>query len=335
MNDIGKVFSHGNLVDINVSMWTAQKLLTAEDLGLKSTDISAAFSLGKKTLIPAEVIAELRALENRARHILIQHSFAFTFGGARFVPKKTFLDFVTEIDKVIQRFDEKADDLAANYNTYRLDMREEYVSAAHEAYARAASLSKGMDVSENDFINNFLERIEKAYPKADEIRKKFHMEYNVFQVALPDISQASYEDLLEEGGKVRMMQDAYQKSLFNKVNSFVDSCTNELRDKATAVLTRFSEALNADKRINEASLTSIKNMIEEYERMDFMGDTTFLNHLKMFRTRCIDTFSAKTILSDKVVKGMVQRELKFILNVATNKSAIDELAKKYREGIGI
>lgn len=335
MSDIGKVFSHGNLVDINVSMWTAQKLLTAEDLGLKSTDISAAFSLGKKTLIPAEVIAELRALENRARHILIQHSFTFTFGGARFVPKKAFTEFATEIDKVIEHFNNKADDLAANYMTYRMDMRQEYVNAAKEAYARAVSLSKGLDMTKDEFINNFLERIEKSYPEAHEIRKKFHMEYNVFQVALPDISQASYEDLLEEKGKVRLMQDAYQKSLFNKVNSFVDSCTSELRTKATAVLTRFSEALDSDKRINEASLTSIKNMIEEYERMDFVGDTTFLDHLKKFRTRCIDTFSAKTILSDKVVKGMIQRELKFILTVATDKSAIEALAKKYRAEIGI
>jgi hypothetical protein len=335
MSDINKIFSHGNLVDINVSMWTAQKMLTAEDLGLKSTDISSAFSLGKKTLIPAGVIAELRSLENRARHILIEHSFTFTFGGARFVPKKTFVEFVTEIEKVIKQFNAKADDLANNYTTYRMDMRQEYVSAAHEAYARAISLSVGIDVDENTFVNNFIERIERSYPKADEVRAKFHMEFNVFQVALPDISQASYEDIIEENGKVKMMQDAYQKALTNKVNSFVDSCTSELRDKATAVLTRFSEALASDRKINEASLKSIKNMVEEYERMDFVGDKTFLAQLKAFRIRCIDCFQAKTIVSDKVIKSMIQGELKTILNAATNKLAIEELAKRYRSNIGI
>lgn len=333
--EISKVFSHGNLVDINVSMWTGQKLLTPEDLGLKSTDISSAFSLGKKSLIPSNVIAELRSIENKARHVLIENSFAFTFGGARFVPKKTFIKFAEEMEKYIEKFNYLADDLAANYNQYRLDMRTEYIAAAREAYARNKTLTKGFDVTEDEFINNFIDRIEKSYPKVEDIRKKFHMEYNVFQVALPDVSQASYEDLLEEGGKVKMMQDAYQKALYKKVNSFVDTCASELRGKATAVLTRFSEALATDKRINEASLSSIKNMIEEYERMNFVGDDTFLSYLKSFRIKCIDCFTAKVILTDKVIKSMIQDELKKVLNYASDKSAIEELAKRYRMRIGI
>jgi len=335
MNEINKIFTHGNLVDINVSMWTAQKILTAEDLGLKTTDISSAFSLGKKMLISHEVIAELRALENRARKILLAHSFSFTFGGARFVPKKQFESFAKDIEEVIVKFNKKADDLAANYMVYRQDMRQEYVSAAHEAYARATSLSIGMDVTEDIFVENFIERIEKSYPSADEIRRKFHMEYNVFQVALPDLSQASYADLIEESSKIKFMQEAYQKSLFNKVNSFVESCTNELRDKATAVLTRFSNSLASDGKIYETSLTSIKNMIDEYERMDFVGDSAFLTSLKMFRVKCIDCYSAKVIINDKVVKATLQRELKAILHAATDMSAIAELAKKYRSNIGI
>lgn len=333
--EISKVFSHGNLVDINVSMWTGQKILTPEDLGLKGTDISSAFSLGKKSLIPSNVIAELRSIENKARHLLIQNSFAFTFGGARFVPKKTFVKFAEEMEKYIQKFDHLADDLASNYSQYRLEMRTEYIAAAREAYNRIKALNQGFDVTEDEFINNFIDRIEKSYPKVDDIRKKFHMEYSVFQVALPDISRASYEDLLEEGGKVKMMQDAYQKALYNKVNSFVDTCANELRGKASEVLTRFSEALATNKRINEASLNSIKNMIDEYERMNFVGDDSFLKHLQMFRTKCIDCFTAKTILTDKVIKKMIQEELKKVLKYASDKKAIEELAKRYRMRIGI
>jgi hypothetical protein len=333
--ELGKIFTHGNLVDINVSMWTAQKRLQADDLGLESDGVSSAFTLGRKMLIPAEVIAELRSLENKARHILIDHSFTFTFGGARFVPKKRFMEFVTAIDKIIILFDKKADELAANYLQYRQDMRQEYVAAAHEAYTRAFALSKGIAIEETQFLNEFIQRIEEAYPEASEIRGKFHMEYNVFQVALPDLTQASYEDLVDEGNKVKMLEETYRKTLYNKVNSFVDSITNELRGKATVVLTRLSESLAANKKINEASLASVKNMIEEYEKMDFVGDKTFLDHLKMFRIKCIDCYPAKTILNDKVVRSTVQRELKQILEAATNKSAIAELAQRYRMGIGL
>jgi len=333
--DIKRIFTDGNLVDINVSMWTAKKMLTPEDLGLSQTDISSAFTLGNKTLIPADVIAELKSLENKARSTLLEYSFKFTFGGARFIPKKRFMEFVEAIDKIIDRFDTKADDLAKNYMTYRRDMRSEYVTAAHEAFARATSLCVGFDMDENEFVNMFLERIEQSYPKIEDLRKKFHMEYSVFQVALPDISQASYEDILEEDGKIKMMQEAYRKSLYNKVNSFVESCTNEMRSKATEVLTRFSEGLGEGKRINEGSLNSIKKMIDEYEKMDFVGDKVFLDHLKMFKTKCIDCYPAKTILTDSVVKGTVLRELKAILKAAQDKSAIQELADKYRSSIHI
>jgi len=333
--DIKRIFTDGNLVDINVSMWTAKKLLTPEDLGLAQTDISSAFTLGNKSLIPANVIAELRSLENKARSILIEHSFTFTFGGARFIPKKRFIEFVDAIDKIIALFDAKADDLAKNYMDYRRDMRSEYVTAAHEAFNRATSLCVGFDITEDDFVNRFLERIEQSYPKAEEIRKKFHMEYSVFQVALPDISQASYEDILDENGKIKIMQDAYQKSLYNKVNSFVESSTNELRSKATEVLTRFSNGLGEGKRINEGSLNSIKKMIDTYEKMDFIGDKIFLDHLKMFQAKCIDCYPAKTILTDEVVKSTVIRELKAVLKAAQDKSAIEQLALKYRSSIHI
>jgi hypothetical protein len=76
-------------------------------------------------------------------------------------------------------------------------------------------------------------------------------------------------------------------------------------------------------------------MVDDYERMDFVGDKTFLAQLKAFRIRCIDCFSAKTIITDKVIKSMIQGELKTILKAATNKLAIEELAKRYRSNIGI
>lgn len=333
--DIGKVFTHGNLVDVNVSMWTATKLLTHEDLGLGQTDISSAFSLGKKTLIPAEVIAELKALDNKARSILNNHSFKFTFGGARFVPKKRFMDFVVEMDEVIKQFNAKADDLSKNYMVYRQDMRSEYVKASHEAFARATSLCVGLDITEDEFVNNFLERIEQSYPKAEDIRGKFHMEYSVFQVALPDLSNASYEDLLDESGKVKMMEDAYRKSLYNKVNNFVESCTDEMRDKATSVLNRLSESLGSDRSITERTLNTTRKMIEEYEKMDFVGDNLFLEHLNMFKIKCLDCYNSKTINTSSVVKGTIIRELKTILKVAQDRSAIEALAHNYRMKIGL
>lgn len=329
-----KTFTGGNLVDINVSMWTGQKRLQAEDLGMIATDINDAFSLGRKMLIPAEILAEFKRLDSLLRNTLVKHSFSFAFGGARFVPKLKFMDFATDADKIIYQFNRLADDLAANYGQYRQDMRKSYVEAAHEAYARAQSLTKGFSKDETEFINEFIERIEKAYPDAKEIRGRFSMEYTVFQVALPDLTRAKYDDLVEEDAKIRMMQEAHQKALYKKIHDFVDTSVNELRGKATKVLQRMSDLIASDRAFNESSLTTMRNMVDDYEKLDFVGDEQFIKHLKYFRMKCIDGYTAKTILNDKVVRETILRELKKILVVAVDRSAIDALANKYRQGIG-
>jgi hypothetical protein len=81
------IYTDGVLTDVNVRYWTAAILLNAEDMGLKKADIVEAFKLGKKLLIPAEVIHEFRAIEGRARRVVEKNSFQFPIGNARFVPR--------------------------------------------------------------------------------------------------------------------------------------------------------------------------------------------------------------------------------------------------------
>ena len=92
------VFTHGNLVDINVSAWTAERRLQKEDLGIEDEEISEAFTLGRKKLVPPDVIATFRHLDYRARHTLYKYSFPFEFGATRFVPKKAFIKFAEEME---------------------------------------------------------------------------------------------------------------------------------------------------------------------------------------------------------------------------------------------
>lgn len=335
MAELSKIFTHGNLAYVTIGMWTGQKLLTPEDLGLKGTDISSAFSLGKKNLIPASVIAELRAIDGKARHTLLNYSFDFPIGAARFVPKTSVVKFVEEMDVLVKRFNEKADELAANYSKYRLEMRTEYIDAAKEAYERAKSLSPSFDKTENEFVNEFIARIEQSYPKVQDIRKKFHMEYYLYKMDLPDVTQAKYEDLMDEGNRIRMMEDAFNRKLSKKVESFVDDCTSGLRTKAAEVLSNFSDALGGNKRISEATINSVRNMIEDFERRNFVGDDVMIKHLTDFRTNILNCFTAESMRTSKVVRKKILADLKSILKIATDESAIQEIARRYRMKIGI
>ena len=328
------IFTHGNLVDINVGMWTAERKLQPEDLGLEDKNISEAFTLGHKKLVPAEVIAEFKHLDYLARRTLERYSFSFEFGSARFVPKKRFVDFAAEIDKVVTEYATKADEFSANYSRYRLEMRQQFVAAAHEAYGRAKLLC-GFTKTENEFVNEFIARVDEFYPDVSKIREKFHMEYTVFQVSLPDLSQASYEDLAEEHEKISMMQAAYQKSLSRKVEAFVDRITNEQREKAQEVLQRFLTGIKLEKRINESSMSMVKTMIEEYEKMDVVGDEGFLGLLKDFKKRLLDTYTAKDVRTNSALRKSIVDELTVLLGAASDKAVIAELANRYRRRINL
>jgi hypothetical protein len=328
------IFTHGNLVDVNVGMWTAERKLQPEDLGLEGENISEVFSLGHKKLMPTEVIAKFRHMDYQARNTLERFSFSFEFGSARFVPKKRFMEFAAEIDKVIADFQKVADEFTANYDRYRLEMRQQFVQAGYEAYDRLRALN-GFRKNKDCFINEFIERVDKYYPPASDIRNRFHMEYTVFQVALPDLSQASYADLAEEGEKIKLMQAAYQKSLSRKVESFVDRIATEQRAKAQEVLQHLSDHMKANRKVSESSLAMIRNMIEEYEKMDIIGDTGFLGMLKKFKERMIDRYSAQDVRENKYLARNIMDELALLMSAAADKAVIQELTKNYRERISL
>jgi hypothetical protein len=328
------IFTHGSLVDICVGIWTGTRQLQAEDLGLAEDKISEAFSLGHKNLIPYEVIAKFKNLDYKARYLLTKYSFPFEFGSARFVPKKRLLDFVTDIDLVIDEFNKAADDLVANYGRYRIEMRQQFVAAAHAAYTRMKQLH-GFVKSEDEFVNTFIERVEKFYPDSSKIREKFHMEYTVFQVALPDLSQANYADIAEENEKLQMLQLAYQKSLTRKVESFVERLTTDQRSRAQETLNRFSALLESDKRISEQSMDAVKNMITDFEHMDIVGDEGFLSMLKNFKMRVLDVYSAKDIKGNSKLRRSIIDEVAIVLGVVSDKAVITEIAAKYRERINL
>lgn len=334
MKNISKVFTDGNLVDVSVRTWSGQRALQPADLGLSSTHISEAFKLGKKALIPREKIAMFKRIDQRARSVLSRFSFPFAFGSARFVPKKAFIKFIESFDKVQKDFYAEVDSLIEDYDAYRIAMRKEYVEAAEEAYIRYTSISK-IEVDKDEFINDFLERVESFYPAKEELRDKFYMDYTVFRVALPDLTRATYDDLMDEGEKIKMLQMAKQAELQERVRKFVDSTLETQRSRASKVLGHLEESIRSGKKITKASINSVKTMIEDYESLDIIGDKKFLQVLKNFRDEHLKH------LNDKVLKQVPEHGAKIcemlqdLIKLAEDQSDINVLVNAYKSRMDI
>lgn len=332
--ELSRLFTDGSLVDIDISMWTGEKRLQPEDLGIPKESVPKAFTLGSKKLLPQEVRAKFKNLDYEARKLLDSKSVSFPFGGARFVPKKAMLEFIEEMDKLQQKFQKIVDDLIKNYNKYKLDIRSEYVAAAHKAYDRLSKL-KGFDKTRDEYINEFLERVDAFYPEVDKIRDKFSMDYHVFQVALPDITQASYEDIVSEQKKINMMEKAFTNKINRKIEEFAQNMIEEIRTKAELVLVRVNDNMARGGRVSEATLRMLRNMISNYQSMNVIGDTVFENALLDFRKKYLDAYDAESIRNSENVYKEMYMEIQKLTKMACDQSTIKALSDGYRNKVSL
>lgn len=331
---IQKIFQDGTLVDVNVRMWGGQKQLQPQDLGLRQEDLPESFQLGKKRLVPLDIIAQLKHQDYRARRVLMQHSLPFPFGSARFVPKTRFMDFAKEFDKVKTGFHKMVKDLLENYETYRLQMRKEYTQAANKAHQRLSSI-KGYDVPKDKFIRIFLQRIDQHYPSVNEIARKFSMEFVVFQMALPDITQATYEEVAEEGEKLSLMKEAYQEYLKDKIAQTVHDFVAHPRNDLLHYLRTFKAAIDNKKRVTEKSLRYIREAFERYEKMDLTGDQGLRQAIAGFKVRCLDHTTAKMVRESEKVQESISDELSIIIPIIADEEVIRKLTEEYRQRVGV
>jgi len=327
------VFTEGALVDIDISTGTFERRLQPEDLGLDPKKLSKAFKLGSKSLMPAEIVSEFKHHDYKARSLLAQMSFSFPFGGARFIPKKTLVEFAEKMEKVIESFNISVAKLVDNYEKYKLQMRQYYVEAANNAYDTLTQMH-GLKADKTEFINGFLERVDKFYPKLSEVSKKFNMDYQVFQVALPDLSQASYEDMATESAKVKMLEDAYKSKISRKINEFVNSLVGELRAKAENVLKKVEAGFVNNKRYTEATHRMLKEMIESYGSLNIVGDKEFQQDLENFKTKFLGN-QAQTIRENQDLRKQILEALKGLTKRVLDQSEIHKLAEAYRSKLKV
>lgn len=331
MNQIREVFKKGCLIDLDVGVWPAERRLQPDDLGLTKEEVPPNFVLGHKKLIPAGANSEVRKWESKARKTVEKYSFPFTVGGGRFVPRPRMLECVTELEEIIVGFDHAADKLVAEYDQHRLAMRSEFVQAAHDAYHRKVLLCGGLTQSEGEYVNQFLARVDKVYPSVTELRRKYHMEYVVFQTQLDDITRATYEDVAQDTDKIRLLQETFVERIRQRVNSFAETAVVNARSDAREVLERTARVLRNGKRVTKYTMDAVRKMIARYSDMDLVGDEGFKERLKSFKDRVLDVYEDSLVVKDKGHRDNVTTEIEALALMAADDVAIRNLVDKYRK----
>ena len=332
---IKNIFANGILVDICICAWTAEKQLTAEDLGINPEKLPRSFKLGKKALIPPQIIAKFKHMDYVGRHLLNTLSFPFPFGNARFLPKKLFTKFNDEFDQLKLEWDAAVVDLVQNYATYKRDMQADFISAAKEAYERIQKIQGACSIPQDEFINQFLSRVEKLYPRPDTIFNRFDISFSVYQMEIPDLTEATISDIAEENDKIRLLQETFQKKMIKEMESYAEKLVKENRDRVTVALECLKEALDGKKKYTDKTAHVIENMVNDFLNLDIVDDTRLKKALIAFKAKWIDGNTSAIIRNKTALQKEMLNELTIISNIIMDAAEIKALADGYREKIKI
>jgi hypothetical protein len=333
---IKNIFANGILVDVDISKWTGEKQLTAEDLGIDPERLPKSFKLGKKSLIPPEVIAAIRNRENKARNLLNKMSYQFSFGYARFLPKKLLPKFDEEYQKIKQSFDVLVVDLIQNFSTYKMDMRQEFIAAAKEAHERLSKIEGIVDLKPvDDYVNEFLARIEEDYPEPHTLLSKFNMDYDVYQMEIPDLTEATINDVANENQKIRLIEEAAQHKIRKSMEEYAEKLVRENRNRANEVIQLLRKNLSSGKKYTEGSATAVSNMIENFLALDIVDDAVLKTKLAEFKAKYVDGQTAALIRESKDLQRQMLDDLIVLSNIILDSAQVKALAESYKQKLNI
>jgi len=338
---VGNIFLDGTLVDVDVSFWSGAKILQPEDLGLKEEEVAEAFHLGRKLLIPAEIIREFRAIEARARRLVEINSFSFPIGNARFVPRKKFPKVLGQLKEFQEKYLVLVDSLITNYNTYRDQMLPMYEKAAESAWMRKNPDTKEFGIDYNpeadkaQFVQEFKARIASFYPEAESLRRKFALDWNVYEIAIPRLRQSTGDAVVEQvvgEERARVAEEEYRVQMRTKVDGFVNEVVTSLRTQTAELASRILANIKEGKVVKTQTLESLTNYIEQFKELNFVGDQTVEDQLDSLKRDVLDKYTSEDLKEGEAVEVM-KRKLGEIVEATSNVNDLSNITGQYKRKI--
>lgn len=330
------VFKSGWLLDLDVRFWSGAINLTEEDLGL--TNVAEAFKLGKKYLIPEEVVKEYRKIEGESRYIVESNSFQFPIGNAHFITKKRFETVVKKLKDCQLRYNAVVQKLIANYDSYRTKMRPEYVKAAEDAFIRSTpdTMTFGPDydreAEKKAYVEKFMARIDACYPAVHTFPSRFSLTWDVYEIALPRLHKAEDQDLIDKEKATESAQHEYEVQINAKINGFVNEVVTVLRKETTDVCSRIIGNIKEGKVVSTKTINGLQAFIEKFKDLNFVGDTQVEAQLAALNKELLNAYPASQFKEDKSLQEELKRKLNEISDTV-NKTDINSVTGEYKRKV--
>jgi hypothetical protein len=261
-------FKDGVLCTLHVGRWSGAKKLSASDLGLRPEGIPEFMRLGRKLLIPAEERNVFVQIEQNARNAMDRESFPFPVGGARFVPRKQIL----KVDQDLRGYKE-------GYQAAVVSFVERYQLIREEMLQR---------------YSEHREKLEPFYPASHWVERSFSFNWIVFEIGETGIRQGETVEVYER----------FRHNLREQFEKFLGEAVIDLRYQVQETCGKLAQRVEQGEVVTQQGLQSIKNIIQKFENLNFVGDVrieTELNRLK----ENINGVSAKDLRENNALNALL------------------------------
>ena len=290
----------GVLINVTVRYWRGCKKLIAEDIGLKSDNLSdRLISLGHKRLLPKDTLQYLSLIEGRAHALIDGNTFPFLNGVGHFLPNPKMEEVLDKLKQLEQEFWSAKEVFLNQYASLR-------ESASQEWYKMAAKLTSDPE--------RVVASIQQSFPLPRQMHRYFDFQTNLFQISLPE--KLSMEILTSE--EQQQVITARQKAVHEAAEKirrdteiFVYECITALREQTAKLCEDMLHSISgSDKGVHQKTLNRLIHFIDQFKQMNFANDTVMESQLDKVRkellTRTAEEYRDSPTATASLVQGLTQ-----------------------------
>lgn len=251
----------GCLVWLNVSRPSLTVRLSAENLGLPQGLESVASTPTVRP--PGASYQVFSSLERKARAALAK--VAVSKGDGKFVPYTLLDALVAEVEGIKAQYLAHVETYLETYDRDVEVALGAWTKEAHKIYARLRR--ENSEFRENDrelFVENLVEQVRRAWPKADSLRDKFGMNMRCLAFSIPGVGGA--------GADASMVASAARRMIDSTLSGFTSEILGELRARTAETMEGVLAAIRGGSTFRESSLTPLRRFLDQFEALNVLGD---------------------------------------------------------------
>jgi hypothetical protein len=288
-NRVLRLMQKGVLVQLHIGYWRPYSRLIESELGISEDgSVKEYLQLGRKKLLPPEVVARLENIEKRARYALEENSFKCFWG--RFVPVTAWNRWRDENEGIKNHFYSIRDEVISNLPQSIGQLRDIYAQMAIEAYKRSKYDSEAQ-VPEY-YIETFISKCLEQIPSPDDMRKLFRYEEVYTYIPLPNqLGQLRQTGSSEDTMRRQVTQEMNDHKQ-EMVADFLAEINSSLRTTIVDACQSVRDSIRRNERLVPRSVMGLRNLLSKLERLNFHDDDQLTKMMEDIRIE-IDKPSGK------------------------------------------